>query len=62
MEPICANQDYAQPTAHLHRYSLRLDGFASMRAPYEGGELVTKLFTFRGEALFFKYETCWTDH
>ncbi|MCC6507718.1 MAG: hypothetical protein IT423_01320 [Pirellulaceae bacterium] len=43
---IYANQDNAQPTAHLHRYSLRLDGFASVHAGYDGGTLLTKLFTF----------------
>jgi hypothetical protein len=36
---IYVNQDYAQPTAHLRRYSLRLDGFASLSAPYGGGEM-----------------------
>jgi hypothetical protein len=45
---VYTNQDYAQPTAHLHRYSLRLDGFASVRAPYEGGEMVMKPLTFPG--------------
>ena len=43
---IYVNQDYAQPTAHLHRYSLRLDGFTSISAPYTGGEVITKLFYF----------------
>ena len=44
------NQDYAQPTAHLRRYSLRLDGFASAQADYAGGELVTKPLVFQGRA------------
>lgn len=52
---VYANQNYAQPTAHLHRYSLRLDGFASLRAPYEGGELVTKPVTFSGNQLFAEF-------
>lgn len=51
------NQDYAQPTAHLHRYSLRLDGFASVRAPFEGGELVTKPLTFQGARLLMNFST-----
>jgi hypothetical protein len=42
---------YAQETAHLSRYVLRLDGFVSVHAPYSGGELVTKPFRFRGEVL-----------
>ena len=51
------NQDYAQPTAHLHRYSLRLDGFASARAPYEGGEMVTKLMRLEGSQLELNLST-----
>jgi hypothetical protein len=51
------NQDYAQPTAHLRRYSMRLDGFASVRAPHEGGEMRTKLFTFSGARLFLNFAT-----
>ena len=48
---LFVNQDYAQPTAHLRRYSLRLDGFASVNAPYEGGEFVTKPLRFAGAKL-----------
>ena len=51
------NHDYAQPTAHLRRYSLRLDGFASIRAGAVGGELVTKPFTFSGDALIVNFAT-----
>jgi hypothetical protein len=54
---IYVNQDYAQPTAHLHRYSLRLDGFTSISAPYSGGELLTKPFTFMGSDLEINYST-----
>jgi hypothetical protein len=54
---LYVNQDYAQPTAHLHRYSLRLDGFASVRAPYEGGELITKPVTFQGDRLQLNFST-----
>ncbi len=32
---IYVNQDYAQPTAHLRRYALRLDGFASVHSSYD---------------------------
>jgi hypothetical protein len=52
-----ANQDYAQPTSHLRRYSLRLDGFASVRAPYEGGEMITKPLTFKGARLMMNFST-----
>ena len=54
---IYANQNYAQPTAHLHRYSLRLDGFASLHAPYEGGEVVTKPLIFSGKQLLLNFST-----
>jgi len=54
---IYVNQDYAQPTAHLHRYSLRLDGFTSISAPYSGGEVITKPFTFTGQKLEINYST-----
>ncbi|MGB2960534.1 MAG: hypothetical protein WBD30_16755 [Bacteroidota bacterium] len=42
---------YAQPTSHVTRYSLRVDGFVSVHAPYEGGELLTRPFTFTGGEL-----------
>ncbi len=54
---VYVNQDYAQPTAHLRRYSLRLDGFASLRAPYEGGEAVLKPLTFAGKKLLINFAT-----
>jgi hypothetical protein len=54
---IYVNQDYAQPNAHLRRYSLRLDGFVSLSAGYDGGELVTKPFVFEGKSLEFNYAT-----
>lgn len=37
--------------SRLRRYSLRLDGFASLFAPREGGEMVTRPFTFSGKKL-----------
>ncbi len=46
---------YAQPTIHLARYTLRIDGFASASAPYGGGEFVTKPFTFTGGKLEINY-------
>jgi hypothetical protein len=51
------NQNYGQPTAHLRRYSLRLDGFACLRAPYEGGEFVTRPLTFAGKELTLNVAT-----
>lgn len=54
---LYVNQDYAQPTAHLRRYSMRLDGFASARAEYAGGELITKPITFAGKHLSINFAT-----
>lgn len=54
---VYLNEDYAQNSAHLNRYSMRLDGFASLRAPYAGGEVLTKLFTFIGQELEINYST-----
>lgn len=54
---LYVNQHYGQPTARLQRYSLRLDGFASVRAAYEGGELVTKSIRFDGDRLVLNFAT-----
>ncbi len=54
---LYVNQDYAQPSAHLRRYSMRIDGFASVRAPYSGGELLTRFMTFTGDQLEINYAT-----
>lgn len=35
----------------VRRYTLRLDGFVSMTAPFSGGELLTKLLRFTGREL-----------
>jgi len=46
---------YGQPDHHLSRFSLRLDGFASLHAGYAGGEMVTKPFQFTGRELEINY-------
>lgn len=51
------NQDYAQPSAHLRRYSLRLDGLASVQAGAEAGELLTKPIQFDGNKLLINFAT-----
>jgi hypothetical protein len=48
---------YAQPSSHMARYSLRTDGFVSVAAPYRGGELITKRFTFSGSKLEINFVT-----
>jgi len=51
------NQNYAQPTSHLRRYSLRIDGFSSLHADYDPGEMTTKLLTFSGSKLVINFST-----
>lgn len=43
---LYVQKNYGQPTARLDRYEMRLDGFASVRAPYAGGEVITKPLRF----------------
>lgn len=42
---------YRGDSCQLRRYTLRLDGFVSARAPLAGGELVTKPLRFSGQHL-----------
>jgi hypothetical protein len=48
---------YAQPSSHMARYRLRVDGFISIHAPYGGGELITKPFKFSGNQLELNFAT-----
>jgi hypothetical protein len=41
----------------LRRYTLRLDGFVSVRAPASGGELLTKPLTFTGDQLRLNFSS-----
>jgi len=54
---VFVNQDYAQPTAHMRRYSLRTDGFASLHCPYAGGHAITKPLVFAGRELSLNFST-----
>lgn len=54
---VYVQHDYGQPTAHLARYTLRLDGFSSVQAGYEGGELITRPLTFAGRRLLLNFAT-----
>ena len=47
----------ASRPSHLRRYSLRLDGFASVRADYDGGEMLTKPLKFAGGQLLLNFST-----
>ena len=48
---------YGQSTAQLERFTMRLDGFASLHADHAGGEMTTKPFTFTGKALHLNLAT-----
>ncbi len=54
---IYVQRSYGQKTAYLERLTLRLDGLASVHAPYAGGELLTRPLRFRGDALEINYAT-----
>src|SRR5690606_7623057 len=54
---VYVNESYAQPTAHIKRYALRLDGFASLQAKFNGGDATTKPFVFKGKQLEINYST-----
>lgn len=54
---VYVNEAYAQPTAHLTRYSMRLDGFSSLSGGISGGEVITKPFIFAGKELEINYAT-----
>ena len=44
-------------TSRLRRYSIRIDGFASVFAPLSGGELITKPLLFNGDTLNLNFST-----
>jgi hypothetical protein len=44
-------------TRRLRRYTIRLDGFVSLNAPFAGGALTTKRLTFSGSRLSLNYAT-----
>ena len=54
---IYVNRRQGDPSWHIRRYTLRTDGFASVNAPYEGGEMLTKPFRFVGKELVINYST-----
>jgi len=46
-----------QPSHYIERLALRLDGFASVRASYAGGEMLTRPLTFSGRRLVINCST-----
>ena len=51
------NENYYLDGNRMRRFSLRMDGFVSVSAPYSGGEMVTHPLTFQGEKLVINYST-----
>ena len=43
--------------SRLRRYTIRLDGFVSVQAPFAGGELLTRPFVFTGDQLRLNFST-----
>jgi hypothetical protein len=55
---LYATESYFTGTfSRLRRYVLRLDGFTSIYAPGEGGEVITKPFQFNGNDLNLNFST-----
>lgn len=46
----------------FRRYSIRIDGFVSVRANLHGGEMITKPFTFHGSDLYINFSTSAAGH
>lgn len=54
---LYVGQNYMQPSAHLARYSMRLDGVGSVHAGYHGGEMLTRTLLVSGRHLALNYST-----
>jgi len=55
---LYASEHYHQETGVVfRRYSLRVDGFASVEAPLSGGEMLTKPLVFSGKELVLNLST-----
>ena len=52
-----AMQNWRLPSVHIRRLTLRPDGFVSVKAPYAGGELLTRPLEFSGKELRLNYST-----
>lgn len=54
---IYSSEAYCTNNNRLRRYTLRIDGFVSINAPYIGGEMITKPLIFDGNELIINYST-----
>ena len=51
------NEAYYTDDLKLRRFTIRMDGFVSVNAPYSGGELLTRPLVFSGSELVLNYST-----
>ena len=54
---LYSSEDYCGEANRLRRYTLRMDGFVSVHAPYAGGEFTTRQLVFDGKELVVNYST-----
>ena len=50
-------QNWRLPSVHIRRYTLRPDGFVSIQAGYESGEVTTRPLIFSGKSLKLNFST-----
>lgn len=48
---------YRGPHCQIRRFTYRLDGFVSLHASYQGGEMTTRPLTFAGKTLTINFST-----
>ncbi len=54
---LFTSRHYTYPSTYLERFVLRTDGFVSIKAPYSGGEFLTRPLRFKGKDLVLNYST-----
>jgi len=54
---LFTSRNYTYPSTYLERFALRTDGFVSIKAPYSGGEFLTRPLRFKGTDLVLNYST-----
>jgi len=54
---LYVTQNLGYESNHVRRYTIRYDGFVSVKAPYAGGEMLTKPITFSGKELEINFAT-----
>lgn len=54
---VYVGRHYGQPSVHVERLTLRIDGFTSVQAPFAGGEMFTRPFTYSGKLLELNFAT-----